>query len=448
MNAVIKAFWQNPIGVNQVRDDPMVLVVPFGAMIPSPTGGGAVDSVNGKTGVVLLDATDVGADPAGTATAAIAAALAPYATQTAVAAGDASTLLSAQTYATNSTNALATTINGQLVNKADLVNGVLATSQIPAQALTEFLGEVTSQAEMLALVGQSGDWCIRSDVGMTYIITAAENTGQLSDWTALPQVASPVVSVNGQIGVIVLSYADVGAEQAGAVAALQAFLQPQIDTKADANAVIAALAAKVSTTEVVTSPAANKLLKLDSNSKLPADITGNAATATKLVTARTIALTGAVSGSASFDGSTNISITTTASSAITWANVSKIPANLQLGFADGSHVFQVGKDADGYVYVRGVIRNTGGSTISALIDTLVIPISPVSYKMRGAVSSNQTVLPSAGGYYLDRDSSTNINGAQFLSMRSSATQNWLGLAQLMAANSTLFFPVQCIGLLE
>ena len=32
-----------------------------------PTGGGAVDSVNGETGVVVLDAGDVGADPAGTA---------------------------------------------------------------------------------------------------------------------------------------------------------------------------------------------------------------------------------------------------------------------------------------------------------------------------------------------------------------------------------------------
>ena len=30
-------------------------------------GGGAVDSVNGQTGVVVLDAGDVGADPAGTA---------------------------------------------------------------------------------------------------------------------------------------------------------------------------------------------------------------------------------------------------------------------------------------------------------------------------------------------------------------------------------------------
>lgn len=40
-------------------------------------------------------------------------------------------------------------------------------------------------------------------------------------------------------------------------------------------------------------------------------VTGNAATATKLATARTVTLTGDVSGSASFDGSANITITTT-----------------------------------------------------------------------------------------------------------------------------------------
>ena len=42
-----------------------------------------------------------------------------------------------------------------------------------------------------------------------------------------------------------------------------------------------------------------------------ADTTGNAATATKLATARTIELTGDVTGSASFDGSANASITAT-----------------------------------------------------------------------------------------------------------------------------------------
>lgn len=70
----------------------------------------------------------------------------------------------------------------------------------------------------------------------------------------------------------------------------------------------------VPTTDVVTAATASKILKLDANSKLPASITGNAdgnsASATKLQTARTIALTGDVTGSVSFDGSANVSITT------------------------------------------------------------------------------------------------------------------------------------------
>ena len=65
------------------------------------------------------------------------------------------------------------------------------------------------------------------------------------------------------------------------------------------------LDAKVSTLDVVTTATANKLLKLDVNAKLPASITGNAdgnaATATKLQTARTI-------NGVNFDGSANITI--------------------------------------------------------------------------------------------------------------------------------------------
>ena len=61
----------------------------------------------------------------------------------------------------------------------------------------------------------------------------------------------------------------------------------------------------VNTSDVVTVASAGKILKLDANSKLPASITGNAdgnaATATKLATARNIA-------GVSFDGSADISI--------------------------------------------------------------------------------------------------------------------------------------------
>ena len=49
--------------------------------------------------------------------------------------------------------------------------------------------------------------------------------------------------------------------------------------------------------------------------------TGNAATATKLGTARTISLAGNVTGSASFDGSTNVSITGTIAGPITWGQL-------------------------------------------------------------------------------------------------------------------------------
>lgn len=50
-------------------------------------------------------------------------------------------------------------------------------------------------------------------------------------------------------------------------------------------------------------------------------ITGNAATATKLQTARTIALTGGATGSGSFDGSGNLSIATT----VSWNNIANKP---------------------------------------------------------------------------------------------------------------------------
>jgi YD repeat-containing protein len=68
----------------------------------------------------------------------------------------------------------------------------------------------------------------------------------------------------------------------------------------------------VPTSDVVTSPTANKILKLDANSKLPANITGNAdgnaATATKLSAAKTITVSGDVDGTVTTDFSTNPSI--------------------------------------------------------------------------------------------------------------------------------------------
>jgi len=100
---------------------------------------------------------------------------------------------------------LATTLSA----KADLVDGVIPTSQIPAQAVSDFLGDVASEAAMLALTGQRGDWCIRTDVNRTYFLIN-EPAATLANWRYIETPASPVVSVNGQTGVIVFGKGDIG----------------------------------------------------------------------------------------------------------------------------------------------------------------------------------------------------------------------------------------------
>lgn len=106
---------------------------------------------------------------------------------------------------------ISTATQSALNAKADLVGGVVPTSQIPSVAISEFLGTVASQAAMLALVGEKGDWTIRSDTGATWIITGT-NPALLAHWTAISYPTSPVTSVNTQTGNVVLGYADVGAE--------------------------------------------------------------------------------------------------------------------------------------------------------------------------------------------------------------------------------------------
>lgn len=108
-------------------------------------GSGAVKSINTKTpdgsGAVTLTASDVGA----VATSALGAA------------GGAASL------------------DG---------SGKLPTSQLPNLAIIDFLGTVADQTAMLALSGQKGDWCARSDTSTVYVITSSDPT-QISSWTAL-----------------------------------------------------------------------------------------------------------------------------------------------------------------------------------------------------------------------------------------------------------------------
>lgn len=87
----------------------------------------------------------------------------------------------------------------------------LTSSQIPDIAVVDYLGSVASQSAMLALTGQKGDWCTRSDLGTNWIITGT-NPAVIGSWTQLSYPTAPVTSVNGQTGAVSLSAANVGAQ--------------------------------------------------------------------------------------------------------------------------------------------------------------------------------------------------------------------------------------------
>jgi hypothetical protein len=100
-----------------------------------------------------------------------------------------------------------------LAGKADLVNGFVPTSQIPAIAISDYLGSAASEAAMLALTGQRGDWCLRSDTGAVgQWILSGDNAAVLGNWVRITAPVSPVQSVNGQLGAVVLGAGDVGAQ--------------------------------------------------------------------------------------------------------------------------------------------------------------------------------------------------------------------------------------------
>ncbi|MGW8538813.1 hypothetical protein ACWGK5_32330 [Rhodococcus qingshengii] len=102
-----------------------------------------------------------------------------------------------------------TGLTAKLATKADLDGaGKVLAAQLPAVALTDFLGAVATQAAMLALTGQRGDWCTRTDRGTDWQLIA-EPSSSLANWREKTYPASPVSSVNGRTGAVDTSSADI-----------------------------------------------------------------------------------------------------------------------------------------------------------------------------------------------------------------------------------------------
>lgn len=80
----------------------------------------------------------------------------------------------------------------------------IPTAQLPDLAISAFLGTTASQAAMLALVGQRGDWTVRTDTDPdTTWMLVDDDPSILANWRQLSTVTDAVASVNGRTGSVV-----------------------------------------------------------------------------------------------------------------------------------------------------------------------------------------------------------------------------------------------------
>jgi hypothetical protein len=143
------------------------------------------------------------------------------------------------------------------------------------------------------------------------------------------------------------------------------------------------------------------------NAATASSCSGNAATATKWATARTVTLSGAVTGSASVDGSANVTITTTATSdptltingdasgSATFTNLGN--ATLTLTIADDSHNHTIANVDGLQTALDGKLSTSGKAADSDLLDG----ISSGSFLRSDAADvcvSGATIKDNTGNY--------------------------------------------------
>lgn len=270
---------------------------------------------------------------------------------------------------------------GALTAKADLVGGLVPTSQLPALAINNTF-PVSSQAAMLALSASLGDVAVRTDLTPVkfFMLTGADPT-VLSNWTEIT-TSGAVNSVNAQVGAVVLGKADIGLDQVDNVSDVN---------KALSAAAITALAAKAPTARSIATTAplsgggdlsGDRTLAVSNATtgavgvvQLAGDLAGTA-------TAPVIA-TGAVTSSKILDG-TIVDGDISGSAAIGQSKVSGLTAALTAKVAKGDLVFNV--------LDYGAVADYNGTTGT---DNLAAFQSAIAAAPNGA-----RVFVPAGRYYL------------------------------------------------
>lgn len=153
---------------------------------------GAVTSVASRTGAVILTGTDVGL---------------------ALVENKSSATIRNEITSSNVTTSLgftpiSTAAQGAVNGVATLDStGKIVTSQLPAITITDTF-VVASQAAMLALVAQTGDVAVRTDLNKSFIVKGADGT-VIGNWQELLTPTDVVLSVAGRTGAIVLGATDI-----------------------------------------------------------------------------------------------------------------------------------------------------------------------------------------------------------------------------------------------
>jgi len=263
-------------------------------------------------------------------------------------------------------------------------SGKLSDAVLPDLAISEYLGEVANETAMLALTGQEGDWCTRSDVGTIYIITG--NPASTGGWMQLSYPGTPVKSVAGKTGVVTLVKGDVGLGN--------------VDNTSDADK----NSATVTLTNKTISGSSNTLSNIGNSSLVNSSITFGATA---------VSLGGTVSG---FNG---VSIGASSASTGAFTNLSYTGT-----LTGGTGVIAIGtnqiyKDASGNV---GIGTSSPAATLDIRTSSSVVRIG--NYNFAGINIFGSSVNTS--GVYLGLDSgggfATNVRDAGYLAYGTNNTE--------------------------
>ena len=271
---------------------------------------------------------------------------------------------------------------------ADASGNVITTTYATKNELTAGLNVKANTAD-LATVATSGKY---SDLSGTPVSLKNPHSLSIQDSTG-----SNIGTYDGSVArTVTITAETVGLENVTNESKETMFTSPAFTgTPTAPTATTGTSSTQVATTAFVTTAVANKT-----------DISGNAGTATKLKTARTISLTGDVSGSVSFDGSKNVSVTTT--------------------IADDSHNHVI-DNVDG---LQGALNLKAPLSSPALTGTPTAPTASASSNnttiattafVTTAVANKKTIDHATNASYATADASGNVITSTYATKTENAT---------------------------